>query len=83
MSGDQVEHVAGHADHGGQRQQQADEVAPPRIVVVQVRQRLEVHHVEDEHALWPETVINYLAVASTAFHRFDWPCRGMGKFKSN
>ena len=47
-----MDHVDGHPDHGGQRQQQADEVAPPRVVVAEVRQRHEVDQVEQEDALW-------------------------------
>lgn len=47
-----VEDGAGDAEHGGQRQDPADGVAPPGVHVrLVVRQRLVVHHVEHEDAL--------------------------------
>lgn len=47
-----VEKADGDAEHGGQRQAPADDLAPPRVhVIVVVGQRLVVHQVEQEDAL--------------------------------
>jgi len=47
-----VEDGAGDAEHGGERQDPADGVPPPRVHVrLVVGQRLVVHHVEQEDAL--------------------------------
>lgn len=47
-----VDDSAGDAEHGGERQDPADGIAPPRVHVgLVVRQRFVVHHVEQEDAL--------------------------------
>lgn len=48
--------MEGHTQHGGESEAPAHGLAPPRIHVgVVVDQRLVVHHVEDEDALWVRT----------------------------
>lgn len=48
-----VEEADGDAEHGGQSQTPADDLAPPRVHVhVVVGQRLVVDQVEQEDALW-------------------------------
>lgn len=47
-----VDNGAGDAEHGGERQDPADGITPPRVHVgLVVRQRFVVHHVEQEDAL--------------------------------
>ena len=46
-----VDHVAGDAQHGRESQQRSDEMSPPRILVVEVSQRRELNQAEYEHAL--------------------------------
>ena len=51
LAQDEVDGVGGDAQHRRQRQAQADQVAPPRVRVVEVRERLPARHVKEEHAL--------------------------------
>ena len=52
-----VEQIERRAEHGREAQQDTDQVRPPRVLVVDVLDRREVHHVEHEHALGEVAIV--------------------------
>ena len=51
LSPDDIDHVGRDANHGREGQEEPDEMAPPRVMIIHVSKRSEIGQIEDENAL--------------------------------